>query len=357
MLTPRTLIRSRPVCVAALVLALASTYAADVRSQDARTLTLYSGSVGLEQGGESVGEFDAKVTLVTHPNQAGRVLAIRHLVPTTQVAEQAPLAMIDVLDLSSGIPEPIDYAPYELEEAAHTIDLFVPLEVLPEFKLPASGTEQKESKVIDVLGFAKPTVELKVTAAEKDGQLIVERSLGGTALPSFRFRDLPAELAIFRQTYRLQPQSREVLSYEGHLKVDVLVDEDSGQKVSLERKIRLASPPARSASAEELAILDDLDAALSALDARKASTEIEPLIQALTKKAASSSLDSIGTALTIRLAAFTQTYESSPEGKMLAKLLGHQVPDFKLKDVDGKEIDFREFTKGKVTILSFWGYT
>ncbi len=75
------------------------------------------------------------------------------------------------------------------------------------------------------------------------------------------------------------------------------------------------------------------------------------------KSAADTPLAAVSGALEYRLEAFKEFYEATLEGQVLKKVLDNSAPDFKLKDLDGKDVAFRAATaKNKVTLLNFWGY-
>ncbi|MEM7234301.1 MAG: hypothetical protein AAF517_19135, partial [Planctomycetota bacterium] len=67
-------------------------------------------------------------------------------------------------------------------------------------------------------------------------------------------------------------------------------------------------------------------------------------------------LEAFRSAIGTRLNAYGKTFESNAGGRILAKILDKTTPDFELEGLDGKKHKFRELTKGKVTLLSFWGY-
>ena len=80
-----------------------------------------------------------------------------------------------------------------------------------------------------------------------------------------------------------------------------------------------------------------------------------PLVEEISKLLDKSPWSALARAARTRLQGFVETFESDDAGKRLAKILGKPAPDFTLSDLDGKQVNFRKETAGKVTLLSFWG--
>lgn len=53
------------------------------------------------------------------------------------------------------------------------------------------------------------------------------------------------------------------------------------------------------------------------------------------------------------LAGLTSQFEAKYKGKLIAKMIAEQAPDFKVKDLNGREVSLSDF-KGKIIVLDFW---
>ncbi|OWK69642.1 TlpA disulfide reductase family protein [Pedobacter sp. AJM] len=55
----------------------------------------------------------------------------------------------------------------------------------------------------------------------------------------------------------------------------------------------------------------------------------------------------------VYLAALTKQFDDKYKAEIAAKMIGEQAPEFKVKDINGKEVSLSDF-KGKTIVLDFW---
>ena len=242
-------------------------------------------------------------------------------------------------------------APYELEETLHMLNVHFPLEVLPLFALPTVGEEKTAKSTVDVLNLAE--VEANVTVlARQDGDAVeIVRAMKEGEQPSFDFRGNATTLALYRVSYKFNSDTGALLSVAGDLAFE-FSPEDTDGKVRVERQIRLTAQAGTQEWREAAKALSGVEAAF---ETRLPSSEIAKTLAKFSSTVAKTPLAPASAALNVRLAAFRDFFESSPQGKLLAKLLGASAPEFKLRGLDDKDVSFHAAIKDKVTLLSFWG--
>ncbi len=256
---------------------------------------------------------------------------------------------------------PDDSSPvaHELGEETHGLNIFFPIELLPAFQVPAKGMQLESDAELNVLNAA--TLKLPfVTTVDSSGR-VIERALnagnGDGEARKFELQENPSKLKSYSARYELHPETGEVESFKRSLAVDVTVDDQTivlAQTIELKRDtggaLKGATKPSWSS------VVDAFDNTLAVFDKRPPSAEIKAAVTAFAAKAKATPVAILSDVLELRLEAFHSFFEATEAGKMLAKVLGRQAPDFKLKDLDGKEVSFKELTKDKPAILSFWGY-
>ena len=334
------------------------------------TATLLEGKVRFAQEEEdgtviegSEKAYDAAVLAVPEKGGSGtnghRLILVRAL-------RGAPgaVAALDRLEIDpeTGAGRPGE-RPLETEAASGEADLVLPLAPLhalpgrPPFRAPDAGSEPRASEeelqvVPDI--FVEARVEARTTAA--DGKRVVRRALAGDTGPEFDFIGYKARLTEWSESYTIDPE-RDIIEKVAR-KVVVAVD-TGGRTVLLESDVDLALSHAWTRGgegADELGkALDEVGALERALEERKPSSEVAPRIEAFEKRVAETPLAALGAAMSSRLEGYRGTFEETAEGRALAKVLGREAPDFTLEDLDGKDVSFRSLSRGKVTLLTFWG--
>lgn len=277
---------------------------------------------------------------------------------------EGPRAVLDELLEREGKVIPArEHPAQELEGLHQEIDTFLPLELAPPFPLPDLGSGEVGEHEVVIFNQALAKARFKTLLEKKAAGLRAVRELVESAPASFEFQASPARLKSWREEYAIDPQ-RGVLQAVAR-KFSVLVpseESDDRGDLRLVVSFELSLKVARQLTASERELLQASAQALwkihRHLAARKPSAEIEPGVRALAKRLAGSPLAPLAAATEQRLKSYRETFEGedNESGRILAKLLGNQAPDFMLEDLEGKKVRFRRATEGKVTLLSFWGY-
>lgn len=234
--------------------------------------------------------------------------------------------------------------PPEEEGSVAAIESILPPEVFhPAFplELEGSGTKVERTEEVGVSlpagASARPT--LHVVSLRDGAHLEVTRELAEGSRPTFRFRGLETTLTLWREEYHVSTTTGEIERID---RAFAIASDLGGEPFEIRQETTL-EPQGPSERETLRALGDALLAVDSAFRAIASAKDIDALLEASRPTLAKPYLKPILNALRARL----QSYR--------ALRLGEQVPDFTLEGLDGKPVAFREATKGKVAILSFWG--
>ena len=308
----------------------------------------YEGTTRISQTvGEGQPQGDAfKCTLLTlsETSSTGKnsILAIRELVPAGK--EGSPVASYDILDLKEKSGLKSRETPMELEASHQMVGIYLPLRVrTPEL---AEGKPSYEVMILNQI-----PVSIKCGLEPLASGIAIRN----TEKASFDFRGSKATLNKWEERYTNDKKtgviSRIAINYEMSVSINdnlitlsLICDLEAKEITTLEKTPVLAKGLA--AFRKAAAVFADM----------KPSTETRPLVAAAGKLLDDSPWSALARASRTHLDAFVETFESDDAGKLLAKILGKPAPDFTLAGLDGKQVNFRKETAGKVTLLSFWGY-
>jgi hypothetical protein len=301
--------------------------------------------------------FDATALVFPGQDAKGttRVFAVRTLVPLGP-DDPAFVTFDEVTGAGKDGAAPArefleDSAP-ELEPGTLKVDLYFPLELVPPFPVPATGTESRGEAEVTA---AHPHVARGafVTAARTDaGALEVTRILAPGSRPEFVFSESPAALTGWRERYSADLKTGAPRRIETEALMEVKSEDGP---IRLERKVTLEAVGSLDPTASEALErrLRDLDAACrSILPAAEIAKRVEAFRMGLPE---GPHLETAAFAAARRLAAYRELFEESEAGKKLASLLGKPAPDFTLEGLDGKKVSFRDAIRGKAALLTFWG--
>ncbi|MBI4606800.1 MAG: hypothetical protein HY721_32955 [Planctomycetes bacterium] len=347
----------------ALALLAREGFAGDALQLSPGQAGLYEGTVILKQSsGDGSSETKAKASLAFRARSGapGKLLvAAVRLVEFDGDDARPPLYGFDELAGAGpfGLVSSEDVAG-DLEESSAEISPFLPAAFLPAFSPPGEGEEAKSDAEVSFAGLATVKAAL-VTRARKDGAAVeVVRELAAGSKPSFKFQGSPATLTGWSERYVVDPATRLPSRVETRIAADVKVSGGEGEgdaegdgadatTVKLERAIALEAKRlvgADGADSAKTAALDrDLQGIGADFAAFVAPDEIAKKIEAFKGQAKDTVLELAGKALSPRLDAYRSMG------------LGKAAPEFTLESLEGKQVSFREATKGKVTLLSFWG--
>ncbi len=315
-------------------------------------VAVYEGTVKIKQstGGDVSNEAAFKATLVCRAREVSpgnlQVLALRVLKPAE--GEEAPLvAFDDAAVKTSGagfvFEAALEPTPEE-EESLQQLGVYFPLELLPAFGAPAAGSEARSDVEVSVLGLAKTKAAFVATSRMDGVRVEVTRKLAPDAKTSFDFRGDKASLAAWSETYSADAAG----GLPSRIEKTVAMEVELGDgKLRFEKSLLLEVRKRTQPSGGEAAALDEVEKELRGLDADfgalKAPDDIAKRVEAFGKVAKGTAFEPAIDALGIRVRAYR------------ALGLGKLAPDFTLESLDGKQVSFRAATKGKVTLLSFWG--
>jgi len=317
-----------------------------------RTL-IYEGTSEMRQstGGEAGDPTRLRATLILVDAPSGKPddhdrLAIRAIVPSPEGDGGEPTGSARLLVRgANGALAPAEAA-LESEEAEHILGVFLP----HGFDPPAATTEAV-SRELRVLNRVVVEAQVVVVVEKTDAGVVHRSTLEGGKTVPFSFRDSSAKLTEWNETYHVGANG--VLRARS-ITYAIEVDFD-GTAVKLAMSNTLES---KDTAGGEPGLAKALAAFLTVsaqLDARKPSTEISPQLEALEKATAGGPLAALAVAARSRLDGFVALFEADDAGKVLAKVLGAKAPDFTLDDLDGKSVSLHEASRGRVSLLVFWG--
>jgi hypothetical protein len=277
---------------------------------------------------------------------ARTLLAVRELIPAGEGG--SPEATHQILDLDKGyIPKARETA-IELETPHQRIGIYLPMRLgMPPAKTPPRHHE--------VLILNQIPVQIEYTHSTTSGSNFRTQSIGNAKKTTFDFRGSEATLNKWEESYTSDKKQGVITGYRFDYEFSVTINGNDitlSLNCALEAKeiTTLAKAPAL---AKGLAAFRTASAAFADM---KPSTETRPLVEEVGKLLDKSPWSALARAARTQHQGFVETFESDDAGKVLAKIIGKPAPDFTLNDLDGKQVNFRKETAGKVTLLSFWGY-
>jgi hypothetical protein len=250
--------------------------------------------------------------------------------------------------------------PFELQDNSYGMNEYLPLDLLPPFAAPAKGQSARHEATVAVLGLAEVKLPLAISTKEEGNELELVRSLPEGTKAKFTFNDQSVDVVLWRERYVVDSQTGVLRHVERAVGIESRGEGggDDGiqrfeKKLLLDAKkvIPFSGPEAGPISSQ----LKELDGILADFRSIKPSEEIAKRVEAFEKAVKGTSLEAAAKAVSVRLEAFREFFEKGDDGKALVKLLGKPAPDFKLQSLQGGDVSFREASRGKVTLLSFWG--
>lgn len=248
------------------------------------------------------------------------------------------------------------------EPLVSTYEFHLPSVLFPRFELPEKLEKESEATFreedVKILGVVVARFPVQVTVEKVGSTLKVTRRLQPGKTAKLDFDGSPSTLEAWSETHTMDLERRIVSELRREITFFV---ERGAQKFrtmathELKAKaVRLLDPAERErAAAVEQGFVDLLDD----FRAKKAPRDIYSKIQALEGKEGMKLFAGLSEALLTRFASYRQGLEGEArENKSNASTKSQDAPDFTLEGLDGKSVSFREATRGKVVLLSFWGY-
>ncbi len=314
----------------------------------------YEGKTRISQkvgdGAPQGDSFDCTLLTISEDSskEARTILAVRELVPAGEGG--SPVATYDILDLGKGSSPRARETVIELETPHQMIGIYLPLRL----GMPPAQPVGKPG--YEVLILNQIPVRIECASSTSGGEKNLETSsISNAKKATFDFRGSEATLNKWEESYTRDKKQGIIsgirIGYEFSVSIngnDITLSLDC----ALEAKeiTTLAKTPAL---AKGLAAFRTASAAFADM---KPSTETRPLVEDVGKLLDKSPWSALARAARTQHQGFVETFESDDAGKVLAKIIGKPAPDFTLNDLDGKQVNFRKETAGKVTLLSFWGY-
>ncbi len=312
----------------------------------------YEGRTRIAQKvGEDAPQGDSfKCTLLTinesSPGGANTILTVRELQPEGE--EGSPIACFDIIDFGKGSGLKARDTAIELENAHQMIGIYLPLRL----RMPTVKPGKHEVMILNQIPVSIKYSQGISEAADGD-QVVSTLSNAGKA--SFDFRGNEASLNSWKETYTSSRKTGLVSKISIDYEMSVSIN---GNKITLSLDCDLEAKEVT--TLEKTPLLQKGLAAFrksaGAFKGMKPSSETRPLVDETGKILDKSPWSSLARASRTQLDGFVETFEADDAGKILAKILGKPAPDFTLAGLDGKKVNFRKETAGKVTLLSFWGY-
>lgn len=315
----------------------------------------YQGKATIKQKvGDGVADSDSFNCTLLAINEASAtgaktVLVVRELVPADEGG--GPVAVHDILEPAGNSSLRARETAIELETPHQMVGIYLPLRLgMPPVKLQSEPHYE-----VLILNQIPVKIRYSMGAPGSPGIDSSTSSISNAEKAAFDFRGNKATLNKWQESYTSSRKTGVVTGIRIVYEMSVSID---GNNISLSLDCELEAKEITTL-AKTPALQKGLAAfrkATAAFAAMKPSTETRPLVAEVGKLLDKSPFSALARASRTQLEGFVETFESDDAGKKLANILGKPAPDFTLADLDGKQVNFRKETAGKVTLLSFWGY-
>jgi len=333
----------------ALILPLACTLSAE----DASPLlpgqaALLKGKITMKQEykGEVVDEMSLTATLLTITENADSAAATPNvIVVRTQTSEEGTLSAIDRILLKEDTSiDRVQERPLETAEAGGGLNDLYSVKVFADFEVPTSETEVRKEQDLPLLYQATTKGPAVTKKAADSSKLTISRVLAAGATPVVDGLGSPGKLTEFFERYVYDRNRGVPETISKALKLSVAVGEEPDDVVvltmSLELRVTEVLRPGDENASKLQETLQALTAISAAFESQKKVDVVAKQVAALKKSIEDTPLASLSVALKSHVDVYKKIFDA---------------PDFKLSGLDGKEVSFRELTKGKPTLLNFWG--
>ena len=244
-------------------------------------------------------------------------------------------------------------------------ELHLPSALFPKFDLPgqlerATGSREEEVKILGGVAARLP-VEVNVEKAGSTLKVVRRLKAGKTARVDFEGSS--STLEAWSETHVIDLERKVVAEVRREIKFLTERGQRKYRTIATHelkaRKVRLLDPAERERAA---VVLEGVASILDDFRAKKPPRDIYAKIQLLQdrslKDGDSAKLFSVlSEALLFRFAMYRQGLEAEARGRKVGSAAKEEdAPDFTLEGLDGKSVSFRQATRGKVVLLTFWGY-
>jgi hypothetical protein len=236
------------------------------------------------------------------------------------------------------------------------LELQLPSAIFPSYEIPEGGEASREDAV-RVVGRSTAKLPLTISVASAGRVVTVTRTLepGKTAAVDLdgspSIVDAWTEVHVFDTVRRIFTEMRRELKVSGQ-RGEFKMQLRLMNEVKLKDVRMLTEPEIRQA-----ALLDkEVGGILDDFRSKKHPRDIYQRIHSLTIDPEAKLLDGLGDALLSKLSYYRQGRDRDLAAGASTGIMGKEAPDFTLEDLAGKKVSLREATKGKVVLLTFWGF-
>ena len=237
----------------------------------------------------------------------------------------------------------------QLDDVSRNLNIYFPFRWLPE----AGSGERKAT--IRALGQIAAEGLFRFDVTGQSDTTYSQVLSAGSKIP-FDFGGRPATVNAWSFTHVLGGEPRALRSM-GHRTTAILGQGDGALTVQIDTQLELESieTPTGVAKYQLETSLEQLAELNAAYAARKPSAELTTVSEGIVERTKDSAYGAVGHAAASGLVAYRETFETAPDGALLAKLLGGKPPEFELENLEGKKVKLSEAIKGRVAYLNFWG--
>lgn len=312
---------------------------------------VYEGTVKIAQAVDDTapneGNFTALLMVIARDTTAGKteLTVVRRLKPGDE--DSRNIFSFDEVALKSsaeGIAvDTTGEAAPELEESSRELGFFLPLNLYPQSVSEASAENTGNLKVIILgsVGVDAPVVTKRV----KNGETIeISNQLKEGTAPEFKFQEETSKLTAWSQKFAFD----NARTLPNRIETSFAIEGKLGDSRATFRHHLVLTRKSQTLTKSEAGagvalVVKSLQALNEDFASFKGVEEIALKVNALAETVKNTPLEALAELLKARLS----SYKSSGFGALAA--------DFTLESLDGKQVSFREATRGKVVLLSFWG--
>ncbi|MEM7231182.1 MAG: hypothetical protein AAF517_03350 [Planctomycetota bacterium] len=355
----RTILLAAATVVASCAQPARADVASLLKTPAGRTVS-YSGSARLRQVSGKQVLADAKFTtraLLLADKPKGKKQSLR-LARSTQ-SSAGTTAVLESISLTKSADGKsslyVEEVSQELDEANRDVSIYFPFSLESDIAAP-KGTETTQDATIRALSQIRVPTQVTSRRRESGDLVSVEHELASSANATFSFNRQTATLKTWKtvHSYSRSKGRLEEFSYQSTI---VLGSGDSAIRIEIESSAKAGEESERTGAAKYRfdEALTSFAALEKAVAAREPSSHLTKHAARITSFLGETNDRALADAATSWAAYYKKTFESNNAGRILAKLLDRQPPDFTLEDLDGKKVNLREAIKGKVAYLNFWG--
>lgn len=233
------------------------------------------------------------------------------------------------------------------------LERYVPLDWLPTFPLPEDGPSAGEAP-IEGLTAQRVTVPLATDMARKGALVTVRRALPQGRTVPLDLDGAPSTLEVFEEQFVLDTSARSLLAFERHHRIVTphgISLEKREMTTKMQRRFARTVAEVERPAVEQVVL--GVSRVLEGLCKRQHPRDIYDALRSIEEDSAA--FPGLHSALLDLFAQYRELLDEESRAKSRSPAQHADAPDFELESLDGKKVSFREQTRGKVVLLSFWG--